>query len=412
MNIHLRAAPPVELAEAPRTDLVVRVRPLAAVFAWMTALVLFLYFFNALSTVLLGVLAAAIVACTLHPMVRFVPGPRGLGAAVVGMVLIASVGGLLLALSWPLAKPIQREIDRWPQTERKVDDLLRTWTDRLGMRETVSKEEAAAAEIRYAADKGIRPEILSAEARGDVFKQLQTDKQLTVKKLLENFGTFLAGEGGQRLFSRSANVTFSILVWLIFIFVGSIFLLSGNPRQMASPAVQLTPSHLRPVMLAMLGDLGPRLRRWVLGTVISMTIVFCASLVGYLTIGLELAVPLALLAGLCEIVPTVGPAVACVIAVLVAGATGSGSNVVGVLIVYAIIQSLEAYLILPMIMRGAVKIHPAVTLFSVVLWGKIFGVPGLMLAIPINLTLWSVAEHFVVQKPVRASTAVPSAAMQ
>jgi predicted PurR-regulated permease PerM len=48
-------------------------------------------------------------------------------------------------------------------------------------------------------------------------------------------------------------------------------------------------------------------------------------------------------------------------------------------------------------MRGAVRIHPAVTLFSVVLWGKIFGVPGMMLAIPINLTIASAVEHLYVR---------------
>jgi predicted PurR-regulated permease PerM len=107
---------------------------------------------------------------------------------------------------------------------------------------------------------------------------------------------------------------------------------------------------------------------------------------------------------LCEIVPTIGPAVAAVVAALFAAATAGSGTVAGVAIVYGIIQSVEAYVILPMIMRGAVKIHPAVTLFSVVLWGKIFGIPGLMLAIPINLTLWAAAEKFVIQKNKRLSS--------
>ena len=64
-----------------------------------------------------------------------------------------------------------------------------------------------------------------------------------------------------------------------------------------------------------------------------------------------------------------------------------------VLMVWGIIQALEAYLILPMIMKGAVNVHPAITLFTVVLWGKIFGVAGLMLAIPINLTIWTLLDH-------------------
>ena len=43
------------------------------------------------------------------------------------------------------------------------------------------------------------------------------------------------------------------------------------------------------------------------------------------------------------------------------------------------------------------QIHPAVTLFSVVLWAKIFGVPGMMLAIPINLTLAAAIEYLYVR---------------
>jgi predicted PurR-regulated permease PerM len=67
----------------------------------------------------------------------------------------------------------------------------------------------------------------------------------------------------------------------------------------------------------------------------------------------------------------------------------------------------EDYIVLPLIMRNAVRIAPVVTLFTVVLWGEIFGVPGLMLAIPINLTLWHAAKHFIApQKPVSASAPI------
>jgi predicted PurR-regulated permease PerM len=146
----------------------------------------------------------------------------------------------------------------------------------------------------------------------------------------------------------------------------------------------------------MLDVLGARLRWWMIGTMGGMTIVFSASSIGYSISRLKFAFPLALLAGLCEIVPTVGPATAAVIALLFA-ASQSASAVVGVIITYAVIQSLEAYIILPLIMRGAVKIHPAISLFSVVFWAKILGLPGLMMAIPINLVLGSAVEYMYVR---------------
>jgi predicted PurR-regulated permease PerM len=185
-------------------------------------------------------------------------------------------------------------------------------------------------------------------------------------------------------------------VWLVFIFIGSMFMLADPEESLLRPAIRLVSPAYRSRVSAMMDDLALRLRRWVLATLVDMLIVFTASMIGYAVIGLQFALPLALLAGVAEIVPTVGPACACVIAMLFA-ATVSAKAALGVLLVYLIIQSIEAYLILPMIMKGAVNIHPAVTLFSVVLWGKLFGVPGLMLAIPINLTIAAAVEYLYVR---------------
>ena len=330
-------------------------RRITTLVVWAMLLMLFFFFFNAISTVLLGVLAATIVACTLKPLMRFIPLPRALAAGVLGLSLIASVGALLLAFSWPLAKPINAAFENWSQTKPTVDDFLKAKSVKFGM------------------------------------------PALSVTELFRTVGNFLTGGGGQELFSRSADVSLSILLWLVFIFVGSIFLLTEPAAVLIGPASLLAPPGHRNEIHHMFEDLGPRLRRWVIATLLSMSIVFIASIIGYSVIGLKLAAPLALLAAVCEIVPTVGPAVAAVVAGLFAAATSGAGAVAGVAVVYGIIQSVEAYVILPMIMRGAVKIHPAVTLFSVVLWGKIFGVPGLMLAIPINLTLWGIAKHFVIK---------------
>jgi predicted PurR-regulated permease PerM len=160
-----------------------------------------------------------------------------------------------------------------------------------------------------------------------------------------------------------------------------------------NPLLRIFSPRLRPNLQRAMDDLEPKYRAWAVGTLTGMTVVFTASMIGYTVIGLKMAIPLALLAGIAEIVPTVGPAIACVIAALFAGATQSGTVAGLVLLVWGCIQALEAYVILPMIMKGAVNVHPAITLFTVVLWGKIFGVAGLMLAIPINLTIWTMLEH-------------------
>ncbi len=332
------------------------VSPLAMLFVCAVAIVFFLFFFEALTTIILGLLAAAIVASTLNPLIKYVPGPRGLAAAVLGLGLIVGVAAAVTGLSWSLGNSVQQTLKDWPERKASIDHLLREWSDKLELADPVD-----------------------------------------VADITQSVGRFFAGDRGPQFFTHSADVVLSIGIWLVFIFVGSIFMLADPAERLLHPAmITVAPRH-RENVSGMLKALGPRLRRWVIGTLLSMCIVFSASCIGYFSIGLKgLALPLALLAGMAEIVPTVGPACAIIVAALFA-ATQSGAMVIGVLIIYAIIQSIEAYLILPMIMRGAVQIHPAVTLFSVILWGKIFGVPGLMLAIPINLTIAAAVEHLYIR---------------
>ena len=140
----------------------------------------------------------------------------------------------------------------------------------------------------------------------------------------------------------------------------------------------------------------PRLRWWVIGTLFSMAVVGVAAWIGYMVVGLEFAIPLALLAGVAEIVPTVGPAAAFLVALLFAATQGTGT-LIGVTVVYIIIQLIESYVLVPLVMKKAVKVPPVVTLFTVVLWGKVFGAAGLFLAIPINLVLWSFYDHLVLR---------------
>ena len=90
-----------------------------------------------------------------------------------------------------------------------------------------------------------------------------------------------------------------------------------------------------------------------------MTTVGLVSTVGYLIVGLKMAIPLGLLTGFAEIVPTLGPFAALVIALLFA-LTQSPGTVFGVLIVYSFVQLLESYVLLPMVIKKTTHIPPVV----------------------------------------------------
>lgn len=342
-------------ADGARQGRVVRLRFFLTLALWAIALGLFLYFFQAAKVILLGVLAAACVAAALRPLMRYVPGPRGLSALVVGIAPILLLVGAVVLLSWLLARPIQREVQRWPEIERKVNDVLAGWSRNLGL-----------------------------------------DQPITVDAAVQELGGFFTGSSGTQVISTTASILSGTAIALIFVFFGSIYLLVEPPERLVRPVLDALPAERRGQVRGALDDLVPRLRWWVIGTLVSMTLVGLASWAGFALAGLEFAVPLALLAGVAEIVPTVGPAAAFLVALLFAATQGTGT-MIAVVVVYCIVQVLESYVILPWVMKKAVKIPPVVTLFTVVLWGKVFGIAGLLLAVPINLVLWSFYDHLVLR---------------
>jgi predicted PurR-regulated permease PerM len=114
-----------------------------------------------------------------------------------------------------------------------------------------------------------------------------------------------------------------------------------------------------------------------LGLVIGVT-----SLVAYLLIGLPNAVALAVLAGLFELVPLVGPVLGAAAALLVA-LVYDPSKALWVVAAAVLIQALENYILVPRVVGQSAGVNPLVTLLALAAFGALFGIPGALLAIPL-----------------------------
>lgn len=344
----------------------VSIRHLLTLFLWAVALAVIFHFFKPFRLLFLGVLAAGCLAATLYPLMRYIPSSRALSAVIVGVAPILVTVGLIVGLSKLLAAPIKQEVERWPQVRENVNGALARWSKTLGLEEP-----------------------------------------LTIQTLLEGAGTLFRDGGGTEVISTTAAALSGVAIAIVLLFFGSIYLMAEPPGRLLTPALDAMPPRRARQVRRAFDDLVPRLRWWVIGTLFSMVVVGLAAWAGFALIGLEFAAPLALLAGLAEIVPTVGPAAAFLVALLFASTQGTGI-LLGVAVTYLIIQVVESYVLVPLVMKKAVKMPPVVTLFTVVLWGKVFGAAGLFLAIPINLVLWSFYDHLVLRP--RTQPDVPSSA--
>lgn len=118
------------------------------------------------------------------------------------------------------------------------------------------------------------------------------------------------------------------------------------------------------------------------------------ALVAYLFIGLPNVLVLALLAAVMEAVPLIGPLLGALPAALVALSI-SPVKLVWVILATIIVQQVENYFLAPRIMHKAVGVNPFVSLLAFLAFGSLFGLPGVLMAIPIAAILQLLLDRFV-----------------
>jgi predicted PurR-regulated permease PerM len=222
------------------------------------------------------------------------------------------------------------------------------------------------------------------------------DTQLDVlQQHLLAFGVDLFGPEGSRDLSRwfpdhdklfghaqsAVGTTASVLAnTLVVMFLGLLF--SFHPSGYRDGLVLLVRPSSRQRVAAVLDEMGDVLRSWLVGQLIRIVLMgVCVWLALYL-MGIPGAFLLGAQAGASNFVPYLGPILAGIPIGLVAMPLGF-SKLIWAIGIYTVIQSIEGYVIGPLIQRQTAELSPAWTLVAIVLFGSLFGVMGIALAVPL-----------------------------
>jgi len=167
------------------------------------------------------------------------------------------------------------------------------------------------------------------------------------------------------------------------------FLVSG--RRVAHGLFWIVPPHRRPLVARIWARLDPVLMRYFIGV---LGIVVYATAAAYIGLGIILgvrhAVLLALLTGILEIVPVIGPAAAAILAGLVSLRTAAGIVNIAEYALYATALRLSIdQLVGPIILGRAAHVHPVLIIFCFLAGGIVLGVPGIIVAVPVALVVKS-----------------------
>lgn len=147
-------------------------------------------------------------------------------------------------------------------------------------------------------------------------------------------------------------------------------------------------------------DVETRLGAWVRGQLLLMVIVGVLVYFGLTLLHVDYALPLAIIAGVLEILPMIGPNLAAIPAILVA-LTVSPLLAVSVAALYFIIQQIENNVIVPQVMKRSIGFSPLVTILSLMIGARMAGVMGAVLAVPVVITVQAILHDVLVKQPIK-----------
>lgn len=143
---------------------------------------------------------------------------------------------------------------------------------------------------------------------------------------------------------------------------------------------------------SLINTLEVRLGGWARGQLFLMLTIGVLSYIGLLVLGIPYALPLAILAGIFEIVPYIGPIIAAVPAIILAFSISPflGFAVIGLTI---LIQQIENYLLVPKIMEKSTGVSPVIILISLAVGYRLAGVSGMIISIPVVIIIQTLIQE-------------------
>ena len=303
------------------------------------AVVLALGFLYLIQDILVLLFVAIIFGAAISPWVDTLQRkkiPRVLGVILIYLILFSFVGLVIGLLIPPITTQINQLANDFPTYYQKIISRFTPW----------QKSLAPAANVQ------------------DILKSLG----LTLGKMTGNIFTTVIGIFGSFI---------SFLAILVLIFYITI-----KEKGIQRFLEQILPKQRQAHIISLITQIQEKMGLWFRGQLILCLIIGILSYVGLLILGVNYALVLALLAGIMEIIPFVGPIIGAIPAIFLAFAQ-SPFKAFFVLILFIVIQQLENQIIVPRVMKKAVGLNPIIVILAILIGARLAGVLGALVAVPV-----------------------------
>ncbi len=224
----------------------------------------------------------------------------------------------------------------------------------------------------------------------DILNKMPEDVQIYINDAINNIPEKLSSYSSASIASNLLGV-FSGLAGVLTIFVISFYLLlerGAIERSIAS----YWPAKSREQAGKIFKRITLKVSLWARGQLILSVAVGLLTYIGLVLIGVDYALPLALVAAFTELLPYVGPFIGAAFALIVALAM-SPLTALWVAILYLGIQQFENHVLVPQVMKRTIGLPPAVIIFSLLVGAKLLGFIGILIAVPVAAMIALVIEE-------------------
>ena len=358
----------------------------ASVVALFVALLLLWHIRTLVLTVFLGVLFALAVSAGVDRLQRWRIS-RGIAAP---LIVFAFIGLVAVFGSWigPTVREQTTELrTKLPEALEKLEDWVQSrgggviatitgFSDDADAAATRGPVTATDSTARAGADTGVAGGSTDS-ARRIIAKPVTTTPAPTTlrDRLLAQIG------GVGRYFLHALGSTLAVLAGIVLVIFLAIYL-AIDPSTYRHGFLHLVPQRARERTDEILGAIAVTLRKWLVTQLIAMIVIGAVSTIVLMVLKVRAAVPLGILAGLLEFVPTIGPILSSLPAIAM-GFVDSPQKALAVAVAYVGIQFIENHLLIPILMKEGVDLPPALTIVMQALMAVIFGVLGLLVAVPL-----------------------------
>lgn len=311
--------------------------------------------------VLAPLLLAVVIIFVLNPIVSALANrgvPRLFGA-IIGFLVFFSALGLLVAVLYPDIRTQAEEFFNefpmlWNQSATDIENLLASF----GFESVVIIDYDGL--LDYVNDPQNRDTLMSL------------------------------------LFDQLGAVTSGIFEFILIFLVGPViaFYFLIDLPSVSKRVLEVFPERRKDEALHVGRQLNTAIGGFLRGQLVVAIIVGVMLSFGYWAIGLEFWLLIGLVGGMLNIVPFLGPWVGGFLGVLVAVATADVPTAIWAVVIAVIVQQIDNNFVSPSVLRATVRLHPAVTLLSLILGGTLAGIWGVVIAVPLVASIKILLGHW------------------